>query len=389
MFSENFSKKVLVMCLADPSRNPRPKRAAELCLSLGLRVSVMGRPLSQPFSVKSYYALPALPRGIFSKILRSLWCVAGNLIPCEKWRIYCEKKRFALTDAEESLNGQSFDLLIVEDLKLLPLAFAIKGDAKILFDAREYYPRQSEGELWFELFEKRRRVQLCREYMTRCDAVVTVSEGLRREYKKEFNIDAKVYRSTPFYADLPVKSANPDNIRMVYHGAASRNRCLENLIDVVAMLDERFSLDLILVSNPRYQQELRRKAARISRVSFPSPVPFEQIIPTLSEYDVGFFYYVPTGFNIAHCLPNKFFEYIQARLVLAIGPSPDMAELVQQYGCGIVAEEFTVESMAKALNSLITSDVDRYKQGSNLAAKDLCFEKESNKMINIFYSLLK
>lgn len=127
MFSEISSKKVLVMCLADPSFNPRPKRAAELCLSLGLRVNVMGRPLTQPFSVQSYYSLPALPVDVFSKILRRLWCVVGNLMSYEKWRIFCEKKRFALTDAEESLDGQTFDLLIVEDLQLLPLAFAIRA----------------------------------------------------------------------------------------------------------------------------------------------------------------------------------------------------------------------------------------------------------------------
>lgn len=225
--------------------------------------------------------------------------------------------------------------------------------------------------------------------MTRCDAVVTVSEGLRREYKKEFNIDATVYRSTPPYSDFSVKLTDSDNIRMVYHGVASRNRCLENLIDVVAMLDERFTLDLILVGNPRYQQELMRKAASISRVSFPSPVPFKWIIPAISEYDVGFFYCEPTTFNLKNSLPNKFFEYIQARLALAIGPSPDMAELVKQYDCGIVAEEFTVESMAKALSLLPVTNINKCKKGSDLAAKHLCFEKESEKMVSIIYSLLK
>jgi len=380
--------KVLVMCLADPSGDPRPLRAVELCVSLGFDVSVMGYPARKPLSVCSCFTLPSPSPRLLRKVARRLWGMAGALLPFEQGRIFCEKKRFGLTEAKTKLCGQSFDLLIVEDPQLLPFAFEIKRKGKILFDAREYYPRQNEGELWFDLFEKRRRVQLCRDYLTRCENVVTVSEGLRREFLKEFGVDAKVYRSTPSYIDFPAHATNPEKIRMIYHGAANRNRRLENLIEIVSLLDERFSLDLILTGNPRYQQELRRKAASMKRVGFPAPVPFEEIIPTIGKYDIGFFYYEPTGFNIAHCLPNKFFEYIQTRLMVAIGPSPDMAELVNEYRCGVVAEEFSVQSMAKTLNSLSAAKIDEYKQGSDKAARELCFEKERDKMISILNKLL-
>jgi hypothetical protein len=117
-------------------------------------------------------------------------------------------------------------------------------------------------------------------------------------------------------------------------------------------------------------------------------VPIEEIIPTIGQYDVGFFYYEPTGFNIAHCLPNKLFEYIQARLMIAIGPSPDMAELVKEYGCGVIAGEFSVHAMAKSLNLLSAEDIDKYKNNSDRAAKELCFEKEKNKMSTILKKML-
>ena len=137
-----------------------------------------------------------------------------------------------------------------------------------------------------------------------------------------------------------------------------------------------------------YQDELRRKAASIKRISFLDPVSFSMIIPTISEYDIGFFYYQPTGFNILHSLPNKLFEYIQARLMLAIGPSPDMADLVNEYGCGVVADAFSIKDMANALNSLTTADIEMCKMRSDRAARDLCFEKESRKMIDLMSRLL-
>ncbi len=389
MKTPNVPIEVLVMCLSDPSRDPRPRRAAEFCSSQGFNVSVMGYPPRKRLPVKTYYPLPFPLPGLLNKIIRRLWGVAVAVMPFERGRVFCEKKRFGLTRMKETISGKRFDLLIVEDIQLLPLAFEVRGGGKILFDAREYYPRQNEGVLWFDLFEKPRRVQLCRDYMTRCDAVVTVSEGLRREYLKEYGIAAEVYRSTPPYVELPVRPTNPENIRLVYHGGASRSRRLENLIDVVSLLDDRFTLALILTSDPKYQQELRLKAAGMDRIDFVEPVPFEDIIPTIGRYDIGFFYYEPTNFNLRHCLPNKLFEYIQARLMIAIGPSPDMAELVKKYGCGVISKGFSVESMVSALNSLSAAEIDGLKRKSDLAAKELCFEKESEKMVALIKRLLR
>ena len=388
MNTPNVPIEVLVMCLSDPSGDPRPGRAAEFCASQGFNVSVMGYPPRKKLSVKTFYPLPFPLPGLLNKIIRRLWSVAGAVMPFERGRVFWEKKRFGLTRVKEAISGKRFDLLIVEDIQLLPLAFEIRGGGKILFDAREYYPRQNEGAVWFDLLEKPRRVQLCRDYMTRCDAVVTVSEGLRREYLKEFGIAAEVHRSTPPYVELPVRPANPENIRLVYHGGASRDRRLENLIDVISLLDNRFTLDLILTSNPKYQRGLRRKAAGMDRLGVVEPVPFEDIIPTIGQYDIGFFYSEPTTFNLRHCLPNKLFEYIQARLMIAIGPSPDMTELVKKYGCGVISKEFSVESMARALNSLSVAEIDGFKRKSDLAARELCFEKESEKMVALIKRLL-
>ena len=382
------SAKILVMCLADASKSPRPRRMIELCSSMGFEVEIMSFADKNSDNTTRRFSIPAPATSLLYKVK---WRILGLLIaltPFEKIKIYFEKLRYGLTEVEKRLINESFDLLVVENLQLLPLAFGIKGNAKVLFDAREFYPRQNEGEIWFELIEKKRRIQLCSEYLKRCDAVVTVSIGLMEEYRKCFGVTAELFRSVPYYVNSDIHLTNPYRIRMVYHGVANRNRRLDNLIKIVSLLDDRFSLDLILVDNERYQRELKRKAASVDRIVFKKPVPFNSIVSTLSQYDIGFFYYEPTGFNILHCLPNKFFEYIQARLMLAIGPSPDMAQLVEEYKCGVVAESFSVDSMVKALNSLTTADIEHAKKQANLAATELCFEQESKKMKVLLKKLL-
>ncbi len=388
--TNNNQKKVLVMCLADPSGNPRPRRVIELCISLGYDVSVIGFSPRKPFAGASHYTFPAPSLKLYQKLKRRLCAIATSLMPSTKIGHYLERCRFSFYYAAGTLlEGKLFDLIFVENLEILPLAFEFKNNAKIVFDAREYYPKEFEGDLWFDLFEEKRKFFLCAHFLPLCDAILTVSQGLKREYERKFALETLLYRSTPQYVEMPVSPTNPDRIRLVYHGIANRDRRLENLIEVLSLLDERFYLDLFLVGNPKYQGELQLKAASIKRVAFLEPVPFEEIIPTIGQYDIGFFYYEPTGFNIAHCLPNKFFEYVQARLMIAIGPSPDMAELVNEYECGVVAEEFSVQSMAKALNSLSAKDIDKYKYQSDRAARELCFEKESEKLIALLHYLLE
>ena len=264
----------------------------------------------------------------------------------------------------------------------------------MLFDAREYYPRQMEDNLRFRLIERPLRVYLCRQYLPLCDQVITVSPGLAREYFKEFQIHAEVVRSTPIYADCPIQPVQEEKLRLVYHGAANKNRKIENMLQLMELLDDRFTLDLFLVgtdtSKQKYIAKMKDIARQSKHITFHDPVPFSAIIPTLNMFfDIGLFYVEPTTFNLQYCLPNKLFEFIQARLMVAIGPSPDMAGLVREHDCGVVAESFDLHAMASVLNRLDTEKVMRYKQKSDVVARELCWEQEGERLQLIIEKMLE
>ncbi len=379
---------VLVMCLADPSGNPRPFRTIKLCRKMGFNVSVFGYPPQNELDVDSYYPIPSPLTNIIHKVARRVYGVIASFSPISFIQTFAEDRRLGISNALKMFEGKSFELIIVEDLSLLPLAFKIKKTGKILFDAREYYLCQNEGNLWFDIVEKPRRVQLCKKFLSKCDSIITVSNGLKEEYEKLLNMKIALIRSTPSYVDLKPHLIKSEKIRMVYHGAANRNRKVENLIEIFKMLNDNFEMDFILVGNKKYQQELKEMARGIPKIRFIDPVPLSEIVTTIAHYDIGFFYYEPTNFNILNCLPNKFFEYIQARLMVAIGPCPDMAELVSTYNCGVVAESFSNEAMAKALNSLDIEAVNNAKKQSDTATKELCFEKEQVKLIKMINELM-
>jgi glycosyltransferase involved in cell wall biosynthesis len=162
------------------------------------------------------------------------------------------------------------------------------------------------------------------------------------------------------------------------------------MIDVMQGLDDRFELDLMLVPTfPRYLEKLKTKSGIDRRIRFLPPVSMEQLVPFSHGYDIGLYLLPPSSFNNFHALPNKFFEFIQARLAVAIGPSPEMARIVREFGCGIVADDFAPSSLARVLNQLTPPDIDRMKSGSDRAARVHTAENNAERMRRIVDSVLK
>src|SRR4051812_37503947 len=71
---------------------------------------------------------------------------------------------------------QSFDLIIANDVEALPLAFHLKGKAKILFDAHEYAPRHFENKLSWRIFFQGFNKFFCAKYIPQVDAMTTIGE---------------------------------------------------------------------------------------------------------------------------------------------------------------------------------------------------------------------
>lgn len=134
--------------------DPRPCRWLLLCTAEGFVVSVMGYPTKHSFTaVRLPFARPSV--SFIHKGIRRFWALRVCFCLSSGEGLLVRRSAFVRL-ATIGQSKEKFDLLIVEDIQLLPLAFELKGEGKIL-DAREYYPRQNEGELWFELFEKKRR----------------------------------------------------------------------------------------------------------------------------------------------------------------------------------------------------------------------------------------
>ncbi len=293
------------------------------------------------------------------------------------------------------LRGQlrkDFDLIVANDIDTLPLAFQVRGNAKIIFDAHEYAPRHFENNKVWKLFFQPFYIYLCRKYIPRTSAMLTVGEGLSNEYARSFHVTPVIIRNATRYVDIPPSEVLSDRIRLVHHGIVNPSRRLELMIEMMDQLDERFTLDMILMTSDyasektrTYIRSFKENAEKNPRIRILPPVKSNDVVATINGYDMGVFLIPPVNFNYANTLPNKLFDFIQARLGVAIGPTPEMAAIVRQYNNGVVAGDFEPKSLAARLNNLKRDDIVRFKEQSALAARELNAEKNEA----VFTSLIE
>jgi glycosyltransferase involved in cell wall biosynthesis len=251
----------------------------------------------------------------------------------------------------------------------------IKKNAKVILDLHEYSPRQHDN-LIMDLLFKKFRVYFFKRYLKQCDLILTVSDGIAQEYQKNFGVLPIIITNASPYKEIQPRLVDPDNIKMIHHGDTSPARKLEKMIEIMKYTEPRFSLYFMLIKTDlNYYNKLKKMAGNIHNVHFIDPVPMNRIVDTINQFDIGLFLLEPFSFNAVMALPNKFFEFVQARLALAIGPSPEMIKLVKKFDLGIISDDFSPKSMAKLLNNLSAEKIQYYKDQSHRSAYELSSKK--------------
>ncbi len=278
-----------------------------------------------------------------------------------------EDKRSAV----ELLKGYEFDLIIANDVSSLPVAFALAGGrVPVIVDMHEYAPGEQVGGWKWKFFWRGYPTYLCQRFLPQAAHVVTVCDSIAGLYQSEFLTERpSVVMNCPQYIEVQPRPVG-DGIRLIHHGVADPSRQLELMAEAVLLLDERFTLDFMLMGTNQVYLDSLRKKYQSSRIRFRDPVAMPLIAQTLNEqYDVGIYLLADESINCQFALPNKVFEYMQARLALAISPNYEMAALVNATGIGVVSEDFTPAALARVLQELDSAKIEAMKQASHQAAR--------------------
>ena len=298
----------------------------------------------------------------------------------------------ALRRARELLRDRQFDLVISNDARALPVAFYAAGDSTSVWaDLHEWAPEERTHIASWRILVAPYIRYICKKYLPRTSAQTTVAGRIAHLYQETFGVQPQIMRNSCPLQDLEPSKTNREQIRLVHSGGAVPGRALETTIKAVVAAGERFTLDLYLVpanDGGKYLRELKSLAEGSPRIVFHDPVKPAELPKTLNQYDVGVFWIPPFNTNARLTLPNKLFDFVQARLAIAVGPTVEMVDVVKKYNLGIVSKGFSVEEIVASLNTLNPESIENYKQAVDYAATDLCFEKDAAVARKILTDLL-
>jgi len=378
-------KRILMITYSSPDKLGRLRRTLEILISEGYIVDVLcdHEVTYQGVNKAFYFDKPDL--SLLARIIRKFARILRPLIPHNSIKNYLTDYMLRHISVLNKVVDQ-YDILLVEHTDFLrPVIERKKANSKVVFDVKDYFPREFELELPFRLLDAAYCRYIFRKYLRQVDGIISVSEGLKSLLKEEYGFDSIVIPNAPgFQQRYP--SEVKSSIRFVHHGTSHGDRGLEILVSCKEFTENR-TLDLFVLDIENSLKSIKKIASINPNIRFNEPVPFTDLIPTLNEYDVAIIFFPDETVNNRYGLPNKFFEAVQARLMIITTPLPDMAALVHQHDLGIVLPSYSVEALADCLRKLTLEKIEYHKRAAHIAAAKVCFELEANKLVELFKSL--
>lgn len=279
------------------------------------------------------------------------------------------------------------DLVLGEDLPALKAAvqLAQAWNSKLIFDSHEFYPEQRV----FSSKQKKIMHSYTREYIGKCHGVITVSDGIADKFAEYYNTDRPlVLHNVTNRQIVPPSNRLRETLELddtqkiiLYQGGIIPDRNIEKLVEGFVKLDP-VNAHLVLMgpSDPLFLDSLKACAAklRIPKVHFLDAVPRSELLSYTASADFGVVPYKVIDLNTRYCMPNKFFEFIQAGLPILANELIEVNKILENIGGGgMVTNLNTADNVAKALGKMLQRDLKHDRALLKNAGERYSWEYES------------
>lgn len=432
--SQSFSPTICLLALSTIADDPRVRRQGDIFHRSGWRVIGVGLPGGRspppewPIIVEDQPSggiAPGRRRHRRNKppqgALRSLRAATANYFrykPClqrlasSAWRLFGRCALFLvriypglaekifwrdplLRQLYRLASTVTADVWLANDWNALPVAarLAQQQGGVYGYDTHELATDEYAEKLAWRLWQRPFVRALEARFIRQAKVISAVSAGIAGRLDDLYSLPRPtlVIRNTPNYEPCQFRPTG-ERIGVLYHGIIVAGRGLEAAIESVVDWGAEFELSIRGPENPQFIRLLRARIAERrleGRVELLPAVPMMALVREATAYDIGFFALPPHSLHNEFALPNKFFEYIMAGLALCVTELPEMARLVREYGLGVTLPSLEPAAIAAVINALDRETIDRYKRNARAAASELCWERESERLLDAYGAVLQ
>jgi glycosyltransferase involved in cell wall biosynthesis len=374
-------KSILILSPSVISNDPRVARHAEVAVSFGQVTTCGFGDLGLPDC--RHLKIPPNARYLSRNIINLILIQFG----LHKFAARCTQY---YREVKSIIDPMDYDIIIVNDVHALQIAVDLFPSDAIWADMHEYAPLESEHDWRWRVAYRRHVGFLCKSSLSDVRFVTSVGKVICETYQKDLGRPVLLLRNSSEYRTRerwPLDDSERQK-NLVHVGVAIRARQLENMIYAAQACKEVHLTLYILPTDKKYFDEIVKICNEIPNVKIEQPIPLKDIVSKISSFDAGVVTIPPTSFNYANGLPNKLFQYIQARLPIITGPIPEVVAIVKECGIGIVTTDFSPVSIAKGFRDFCNADLMKFALNLENAAIEYSLNKENGIRREILQELL-
>lgn len=359
--------RVIILAISDIEADQRVQKLAGSISQMGNDVVIVG--YMRPLSRKDYQSPYTIVRFHLGIVKGPLFYLLFNL----------RSLFYLLFHKSHAVVACDTDTLLAARLAKLIKRF------RLIFDAHELFVDLPEliGKRRFFARSMWRFVE--RSCIPGVNAAITVSDGVAEMYHKRYGVPFTVIRNVPLCSAITIEH-KPDSNIVIYQGAINVGRGLELLCDAMQYLAEA---ELWIVGTGELDSAialLAKPLVEAGRIKILGRIAPDELRYVTAKASVGVSLEEDMGLSYHYCLPNKLFDYIVAGVPVVVSDLPEMRKLVEHYQIGEVLKERTPEALAAIIRDMLTNAAQKkqWQQNLRVAATDLCWEKEQEKLFRLW-----
>ena len=407
--NESEGAPLVVMLTTDRQIDRRILLTADSLEKMGCKLVIIGMPsdgmlvADDPRAVRIEVPKEARREAFVLSVYRyvrsflSVNCLPMRIMRHFAWRYFVDQDRFYTQLFYPTASRYRPDVVVANDLPMLPVAYKIAeaSQARLVYDSHELFCEQE-----FSKREKQRWEKLERQYIGKCDAIITVNPSIATELEKRYGVrDVQVvYNAERTYTPLQASRyfherfgfASNQKV-LLLQGGLSAGRNLDTLVESMRHVNDP-EVVLIILGDGLLKHKLEDKAQAVpGRIFFHPAVSQDQLLNLTASADAGVIPYLANCLNNYYCTPNKLFEFIAAGIPVLATDLPEIRKLVSGYEIGLVGETSSPDKLAQLIDDFFSNQdrVNAWTANIMKARKEVCWDVEEKKIQSIYGRLLK
>lgn len=230
--------------------------------------------------------------------------------------------------------------------------------------------------------------------------VFTVNDSIAKIYQEEYKIPVQVIRNMPRGKSSLAPATElsraelglPEDKKIIILQGAGINmdRGAEEAVGAMRFIEGAM---LLIIGSGDVIPSLKKMVSdqRLEgKVRFVDKIPFSLLGQYTRLADIGLTLDKDSNINYRYSLPNKLFDYIHAGIPVIGSDLVEVRRIIEQYKIGAVLTDNKLESLAEVLQKVLydPEQMKIWKENTKLAARELCWEMEEGRIMDIFKEFL-